>query len=312
MRAPDRPAPDKLRCPDLARARAGVDGDAVWLIITGTGTGVGKTVVTAAMAACASEEVAVVKPAQTGVGPDDAGDLAEVARLSGVRDLHEFVRYAAPLSPERAAARAGIAPLGLDDVVRRVVSLDRELVLIEGAGGLLVRYADDGWTIADLACQLGAPAVVVTTAALGTLNATALTLEAMARRGIELAGLVIGSWPAVPGLAERCNVADLQTIAGAPLAGALPEGLPRMADFARHARACLAPRFGGTFERLEPDAVTYCDRCGRPGVHDACLAARTLEPPRYCPHCGRRMVVQVTPTGWTARCVEHGERNSFD
>ncbi|HEY3629598.1 MAG TPA: hypothetical protein VGL21_01820 [Jatrophihabitantaceae bacterium] len=53
--------------------------------------------------------------------------------------------------------------------------------------------------------------------------------------------------------------------------------------------------------------MTYCDRCGEPGVHPACVQARQLEPPRYCPQCRRRMVVQVTPTGWTARCVEHGE-----
>jgi hypothetical protein len=57
----------------------------------------------------------------------------------------------------------------------------------------------------------------------------------------------------------------------------------------------------------------YCDRCGEPtesGAHIACAEARTLEPPRYCPHCRRRMVVQVTPTGWHARCVEHGELTS--
>jgi hypothetical protein len=54
----------------------------------------------------------------------------------------------------------------------------------------------------------------------------------------------------------------------------------------------------------------YCDRCGRPsdaGDHHTCRAARELEPPRYCVHCRRRMVVQVTPAGWVARCVEHGE-----
>ncbi|HEX3828520.1 MAG TPA: hypothetical protein VHV82_14745 [Sporichthyaceae bacterium] len=54
----------------------------------------------------------------------------------------------------------------------------------------------------------------------------------------------------------------------------------------------------------------YCDRCGGPAVpaadHAACRAARELEPPRYCPHCRRRMVVQVTPRSWTARCSEHG------
>jgi hypothetical protein len=52
----------------------------------------------------------------------------------------------------------------------------------------------------------------------------------------------------------------------------------------------------------------FCSRCGRPGdVHDACAAALTLEPPRYCARCKRRMVVQITPTGWVARCSVHGE-----
>ena len=49
-----------------------------------------------------------------------------------------------------------------------------------------------------------------------------------------------------------------------------------------------------------------CDLCGEPGEHEPCRRARALEPPRYCPRCRRRMVVQVLPTGWTARCVEHG------
>jgi ribosomal protein S18 acetylase RimI-like enzyme len=56
--------------------------------------------------------------------------------------------------------------------------------------------------------------------------------------------------------------------------------------------------------------LAYCDRCGTPaaeGAHQACRQARELEPPRWCSRCRRRMVVQVTPTGWTARCVEHGE-----
>jgi hypothetical protein len=56
--------------------------------------------------------------------------------------------------------------------------------------------------------------------------------------------------------------------------------------------------------------VTYCDRCGEPaasGDHGGCAAARALEPPRYCPACRRRLVVQVLPTGWAARCVQHGE-----
>jgi hypothetical protein len=54
----------------------------------------------------------------------------------------------------------------------------------------------------------------------------------------------------------------------------------------------------------------FCDRCGEPaatGDHADCETARELEPPRYCPQCRRRMVVQVTPSGWNARCSEHGE-----
>jgi hypothetical protein len=58
----------------------------------------------------------------------------------------------------------------------------------------------------------------------------------------------------------------------------------------------------------------FCDQCGKPagaeGAHERCADRRTLEPPRFCPDCARRMVVQVTPTGWTARCSRHGERTS--
>ncbi|MBX6358186.1 MAG: hypothetical protein IRZ05_20350 [Micromonosporaceae bacterium] len=59
--------------------------------------------------------------------------------------------------------------------------------------------------------------------------------------------------------------------------------------------------------------MTWCDRCGgalREGSHEACVAARRLEPPRYCPACRRRMKVQVLPAGWTATCVEHGSTSS--
>jgi ribosomal protein S18 acetylase RimI-like enzyme len=56
--------------------------------------------------------------------------------------------------------------------------------------------------------------------------------------------------------------------------------------------------------------LTYCGQCGEPGTHPACERKLALEPPRYCTSCRRRMVVQVTPTGWKARCVEHGLRTS--
>lgn len=221
------------------------------LVVTGTSTDVGKTVATAALAACARAKgrVAVVKPAQTGVTPSGSGDLAEVTRLSGVTDVHEYARYPDPLSPHQAARVALLPELTLADTVRRIVDLDalHDLVIVEGAGGLLVPFtSDDGWTFADLAASLHARALVVTQACLGTLNHTALTVGRLAEDGIALAGLVIGSWPADPDLAARLNVADLAGMG--PLVGALPEGMAGLGDFRRRARAALTPAFGGTFD----------------------------------------------------------------
>ena len=228
------------------------------VVVTGTNTDVGKTIVTAAVATLAAtrgSSVAVVKPAQTGVTPEGPGDLATVRQLAGVTDLHEYVRYPDPLSPAAAARRSGIAPLDFDDTVRRIQDLadNRRLVLVEGAGGLLVRNDEDGSTLADLAHALKAPLLLVAHPSLGTLNIAALTLEAMAARGLDLAGIVLGSWPATPDLAMRSNIRDLETIGARPLAGALPEGAGRLdpADFLLAARAGLAPAFGGTFDPAE-------------------------------------------------------------
>ena len=228
------------------------------LVVTGTGTGVGKTVVTAALATLAATRgasVAVVKPAQTGVATGEPGDLDEVRRLSGVTDLHEHARYPDPLAPAAAARTSGRRPLDLETSAARIRELaaGRRLVVVEGAGGLLVRFDQEGRTLADLARLLGAPVLVVADPALGTLNHTALTLEALAHRGLALEGVVLGSWPAEPGLAERCNVRDLETIAARPLAGALAAGAGELdpAEFLLAARAGLAPSLGGTFDAAD-------------------------------------------------------------
>jgi dethiobiotin synthetase len=193
--------------------------------------------------------VAVVKPAQT--GPDVGGppDIDEVSRLAGITDVHEFVRYPDPLSPHHAARVSGLPELAFADAVRRITDLDavHDLVLVEGAGGLLVPYTSgDRWTMADLAIALHAPVLVVTAAGLGTLNHTALTVGRLAEDAIALAGLVIGSWPADPDLVTRCNVADLAAMG--ELVGVLPAGMGRMRDFRTRARAALVPRFGGRFD----------------------------------------------------------------
>jgi len=228
------------------------------LVVSGTDTGVGKTVVTAALATLAAERgasVAVVKPAQTGVRPDEPGDLDEMSRLSGVTDVHEYGRFPAPLSPAAAARVAGLPPVELTVAAERIAALaaSHRLVLVEGAGGLLVRYDEDGTTIADLARALRASVLVVGRPTLGTLNHAALTLEALAGRGIDLAGVVLGSWPARPDLACRANVRDLETLAARPLAGALPEGASSLhpAEFLVTARRGLAPSLGGTFDAAD-------------------------------------------------------------
>jgi dethiobiotin synthetase len=216
------------------------------VVVTGTDTGVGKTVVTAALAAALrlrALRVGVVKPAQTGVAEGEPGDLDEVERLTGIEDLHEFGRFPEPLAPATAARRAGMtAPPVREHAVRTAALADRDVVLIEGAGGLLVELDGEGGTLADLASLLGAPAIVVARPGLGTLNATALTCEALRRRGVPCLGIVIGAWPASPDLAMRCNVEDLPRYAGAPLLGQLPEGAPGLdtSDFQAIAKHDLA------------------------------------------------------------------------
>jgi dethiobiotin synthetase len=176
------------------------------LVVTGTDTGVGKTVATAALACSArlaGVDVAVCKPVQTGSPHDD--DLAEVARLSGVSALHGGWRYPEPLAPVAAAERAGMALPTREELVTSISSVDAKLTLVEGAGGLLVELGAAGVTLRDLAADLDASVLIVVSPGLGTLNHTALTLEALAAHGIPCAGLVIGAWPAEPDVAAAGN-----------------------------------------------------------------------------------------------------------
>ncbi|MGK5543484.1 dethiobiotin synthase [Streptomyces sp. URMC 127] len=214
------------------------------LVVTGTGTEVGKTVVTAALAAAAraaSRTVAVLKPAQTGVAPGEPGDVAEVRRLAGGAVTgEELARFPEPLAPGTAAARAGLSPVRPPEIAQAAARLaeSHDLVLVEGA------------TLADAARLIAAPVLLVAQAGLGTLNTTALTAEALRARGLRCRGVVIGSWPAAPDLAMRCNLADLPEVAGAPLLGAVPEGagsLPPEA-FRTAAPTWLAPELAGTWD----------------------------------------------------------------
>ncbi|MBC2902672.1 dethiobiotin synthase [Streptomyces cupreus] len=232
------------------------------LVITGTGTEIGKTVTTAAVAATAlasGRTVAVLKAAQTGLRPDERGDAAECARLAGGVTTAELARYPEPLAPATAARRAGLAPVRPHEIAEAAAQLatEHDLVLVEGAGGLLVRFDDKGGTLADAAELLAAPVLVVASAGLGTLNFTELTARELRSRRLDLLGMVIGNWPDAPDLAARCNVADLPEVAGAPLLGALPAGSGALApaDFRAAAPGWLAAELGGTW-----DGVAFRER----------------------------------------------------
>jgi dethiobiotin synthetase len=217
------------------------------VVVTGTGTGVGKTIATAALARQAAQRgsVVVVKPVQTGVGPDseDVGDAEVVHALTGCA-VQELTCLADPLAPETAARLRGVRIPPVSEYADRVRVLaeSHDTVVVEGAGGVLVRLDADGRTIVDLAAGLRADVVVVTEARLGTLNHTELTVAALRARGIEPDGLVIGAWPSEPGLAETCNRDDLPRVTGVPLLAVIPADVGRLnrEEFARQSPAWFA------------------------------------------------------------------------
>lgn len=201
------------------------------LVVTGTSTDIGKTIATAALAVRASSDqrVIVIKPVQTGVTDADLGDAGEVHRLSGVA-AQEYTALSDPLAPDTAAMLRRVSLPPVTEYADRINVLCEhyDLVIVEGAGGLMVRLDSDGGTLLDLAAQLSADVVVVTAAGLGTLNHTQLTVMALRARGIEPVGLIIGSWPAHPGLAEECNADDLPRVTGVPVLATIPEGSGRL------------------------------------------------------------------------------------
>jgi len=203
------------------------------VLVTGTDTDVGKTVVTAAVVApalAAGLGVTAYKPTQTGVAPGEPGDMAEVERLTNVATV-EGVRLRAPMAPRPAARLEGAGLPTLEDHVGRVAALVvcHDLVVVEGAGGLLVELTDAGETLADLASALPDSGVfVVARSGLGTLNHTMLTREALSRRGIRQLGLVIGSWPNEPDVIERTNRDEFDALPEG-LLGAIPRGAPGIA-----------------------------------------------------------------------------------
>lgn len=177
------------------------------LFITGTDTGVGKTVVACAIAAALARggaRVGVCKPFATGCRRDREGLVSEdaeaLAHWSDCRQPLEVinpVRHAPPVAPAVAAAMAR-EPVDLDAVARSLELLDAasDVVLVEGVGGAMVPIdpAHPRTTVLDLAAAIGYPVAVVCRAGLGTLNHTALTVRALRSADCRVAGSVINGY----------------------------------------------------------------------------------------------------------------------
>jgi dethiobiotin synthetase len=201
-------------------------------MITGTDTGVGKTVVGCAVAAAGAARglrVAVLKPAETGcreeageLVPDDATKLRAAARSTAPLDVVCPHRYAEPLAPWVAADRAG-RPISLERVREcfDIVARDADLAIVESAGGLLVPLTREA-SFADLAADLGLRVLVVVGSRLGAINQTLLTLECARRRGLDVVGYVMNRLTRDEDLAQRTNAAALAALAPAPWLATVP------------------------------------------------------------------------------------------
>jgi dethiobiotin synthetase len=202
------------------------------VFVTGTDTGVGKTVVACALVRALRARgiaVAAMKPIETGVvagGPADAIALREAA--GGYVPLDDVcpVRFALPAAPLAAARAEGRSvDLAAIDAAHARVRARCEFLVMEGAGGLLVPAAEQV-AMADLARRFALPLWIVARAALGTINHTRLTLEAARARGLRVAGVVINHSSGPLPEAERTNLALLREELGALLVGEIPPLAP--------------------------------------------------------------------------------------
>jgi dethiobiotin synthetase len=197
------------------------------LLITGTDRGVGKTWVGRALGrslATAGMRVVAIKPVETGCADATAllEDGALLAAATGQAEpLAALHRFAAPLAPALAAEAEGRA-IDLDAMILRIEALcvGADLVLVEGAGGLLVPITWE-WTVVELARTLGAAALVVGVDRLGTINHTLLTLSALELAGIEVAGVVLTA-PATPDASTGTNAGAIARLGGLERVVSLP------------------------------------------------------------------------------------------
>ncbi|MFN3648302.1 MAG: dethiobiotin synthase [Armatimonadota bacterium] len=201
------------------------------IFVTGTDTGVGKTVVTASLVAelrRRGHDAGAMKPVETGIDPaaDPAlRDAERLRRAAGAVDPPELVcplTLREPLAPSVAARLEG-REVELEPLFAAYRELRRrhDLLFVEGAGGLGVPLRDD-YLMSDLARDLELPVLVVARPSLGTINHTLLTVRFARSAGLRVMGVVISGYPDDPDLAERTSPAEIERLAGTPILGIVP------------------------------------------------------------------------------------------
>lgn len=204
------------------------------LFVTGTDTGIGKTVVTGALATwfrLQGRRVAVCKPVASGcvrrregLVSEDAEYLAVCAQTPHALNVICPQVFEEPLAPAVAAQRAGVA-VDWAEIQRSIDTLlrDADVMLVEGAGGIMVPL-DERTTVLDLIVQLGLPAVVVARPGLGTINHTVLTVDRLRAAGVKVAGVVINRYPAdLSGAAEETSPRWIEKLAKTQVLCLVPE-----------------------------------------------------------------------------------------
>jgi dethiobiotin synthetase len=259
------------------------------VVVAGTGTEVGKTWVAARLATALRARgrlVAARKPVQSfdpeAGGPTDAEQLAAATGEAPERVCPRERRYALAMAPPMAAEALGLPAARLAELAAEIAaSWPRPVAdvgLVELAGGVRSPLAADGDGV-DLVSALAPDLVLlVADAALGALNAVRLSCDALAPH-TTLVHL------------NRYDAGD---------------------EIQRRNRAWLAERSGlalgsdlaALAEAIEARLPRFCRHCGRTACSGAC--ARPLDPPHFCPRCGSKLIVQVAPTGHSARCRDHG------
>jgi dethiobiotin synthetase len=197
------------------------------LFVTGADTGVGKTRVAAGLLRLAlrrGRRPRPFKPVETGCHPEPADASLLLAAAGHPISLAAVCPYplTLPAAPAAAAQAQGLA-IDVDDLAdrARLAAASGDLLVVEGAGGLLVPY-NGSMTTADLAARLGLPILVVARTALGTINHTALTVAEILRRGLSLAGVVLVHTTAEAEPHERWNPELIEAVAGVRVLGTLP------------------------------------------------------------------------------------------